>query len=505
MRDQYAGDISDLLKFAFLRALAAHDKSLGVCWYYNPEQDGRPDGRHHDYLNDPKWRDLDPVLIDALNRLPQPPTVSAIEELPIWPIVRRFYGIPVPPRSHRTAWRETMHHAMDSADIVFLDPDNGVGPPGSRHATCEEIALLRRSGRAIVLIRFPDRRGKHVEQLSTWHHMLRHETGAESLVTLRTSVQVRTALGKTVPRSRWFTIIDPDHLLIDRAQAFASKLDQIGKCRISVDLAKENMSILSETPRDAILRLMGLLEKALATRTSRGTFREQLEANRAVFSDVSGISQARSVRNRIAHGELVPDPQARQAKAALDQALSEVLRPQPRPQIAAKPDHQQAPREASMAAAAPARARSIPQCTWVYFATDSAEDFAATKRIVTALGLIVRTVYNSRDIAVANTKQLRVGDSILLVHGGGDRGLSYRPMLACEVVAPSQPIPGFNGLSFADDRQARQLENSRYPQDSHFRRYTGISVKTLAELDDIAIPIPRPRNQNAIRRWDEIF
>jgi hypothetical protein len=42
MRDQYACDISDLLKFAFLRALAAHDRSLAVCWYYNPDHDGRP-------------------------------------------------------------------------------------------------------------------------------------------------------------------------------------------------------------------------------------------------------------------------------------------------------------------------------------------------------------------------------------------------------------------------------------------------------------------------------
>ena len=33
MRDQYAGDISDVLKFAFLRTLAGQDKTLGVAWY----------------------------------------------------------------------------------------------------------------------------------------------------------------------------------------------------------------------------------------------------------------------------------------------------------------------------------------------------------------------------------------------------------------------------------------------------------------------------------------
>ena len=506
MRDQYAGDVSDLLKFALLRALAAHDRSLGVCWYYNPDHDGRPDGRHRDYLNDLKWRGLDPVLIDVLHRLPYPTAVSAIETLPIWPAATWFHRFPVPRPKQRTEWREKMRRDMERADIVFLDPDNGIGPPGPRHATCEEIALLRRPGRAIVLISFSGRQAKHVEQLSTWHRMLRHKTDGASIVTLRTSVQVRTALGRAVPRSRWFTVIDPDQVLIARACAFASKLDQIGKCSTSIDFAKENMSILSETPRDAILRLMGLLEKALATRTSRGIFREQLEANRAVFSDVSGISQARSVRNRIAHGELVPELQALQARAVLDQALSEVLRPQPEPHaIASRATYRESPRQGTMAAAAPVRARSIPRCTWVYFATDSAEDFAATKRIVTELGIIVRTVYNSAGIAIANTKQIRVGDSILLVHGGGDRGLAYRPMFSCEVIASEHPIPGFNGFSFVENRHIPQLQKSTYPRDPHFERYTGIAIRPLVDLDDSDTPIPRPRGNNAIRKWDEVF
>lgn len=34
MRDQYAGDVSDFLKFAFLRALAGEDRILGIAWYY---------------------------------------------------------------------------------------------------------------------------------------------------------------------------------------------------------------------------------------------------------------------------------------------------------------------------------------------------------------------------------------------------------------------------------------------------------------------------------------
>jgi hypothetical protein len=44
MRDQYAGDVSDVLKFAFLRALVGTDRRLGIAWYYVPGDDGRADG-----------------------------------------------------------------------------------------------------------------------------------------------------------------------------------------------------------------------------------------------------------------------------------------------------------------------------------------------------------------------------------------------------------------------------------------------------------------------------
>ena len=49
----------------------------------------------------------------------------------------------------------------------------------------------------------------------------RTETHAENIVTLRTSVSVPTATGHYVPRLRWFTLIDADTVLTDRAKAFA--------------------------------------------------------------------------------------------------------------------------------------------------------------------------------------------------------------------------------------------------------------------------------------------
>jgi integrase len=65
MRDQYAGDISDLLKFAFLRAIAGDDKAIGVGWYYNSTHDGLQDGRHREYCGEKKWESLDRALLTA--------------------------------------------------------------------------------------------------------------------------------------------------------------------------------------------------------------------------------------------------------------------------------------------------------------------------------------------------------------------------------------------------------------------------------------------------------
>ena len=39
MRDQYAGNVSDVLKFAFLRSLRGADRALGIASYYAPGDD----------------------------------------------------------------------------------------------------------------------------------------------------------------------------------------------------------------------------------------------------------------------------------------------------------------------------------------------------------------------------------------------------------------------------------------------------------------------------------
>jgi len=122
MRDPYAGDLSDLLKLAFLRALAAHDRTIGVGWYYNPEHDGRyQDGRHREYCDEPKWKALDSALFSALIELRELPdrSVKALEGLPIWPLKTRFHRIPIPSRENRRLWAVDMKDACEKPTSSF--------------------------------------------------------------------------------------------------------------------------------------------------------------------------------------------------------------------------------------------------------------------------------------------------------------------------------------------------------------------------------------------------
>jgi hypothetical protein len=52
------GDVRDILKFALLRAQASADKTLGIASYYARGDDGRADGRHLEWRDEPAFHGL---------------------------------------------------------------------------------------------------------------------------------------------------------------------------------------------------------------------------------------------------------------------------------------------------------------------------------------------------------------------------------------------------------------------------------------------------------------
>lgn len=238
MRDQYAGDVSDFLKFAFLRALVGHDRTLGVAWYYVADHDGGPDGSHLEWRDEPAWQRLDPVVHASLTGLPER-SVAALERAAMWPQGTLFHREPMPKLPQRNEWALNKRAALNGAGIVFLDPDVGLGKESAKHATFPEIRLLRRPERAIVFITFPGRNKPHDALVHELHERLRAEADASTAITFRTSVSVPAASGSSsvVPRLRWLTLVDPDAELIARTQRFADALALAPHVRARLDIA----------------------------------------------------------------------------------------------------------------------------------------------------------------------------------------------------------------------------------------------------------------------------
>ncbi|MES3027650.1 MAG: hypothetical protein V4820_07350 [Pseudomonadota bacterium] len=225
MRDQYAGDVSDYLKYAFLRAMVEPGTSLGMAWYYLSGHDGRADGRHEEYLTNPLWAALDPDLFRALKSRTGR-SVGELEGMEFWPAGTSFHRESVPVARARVPWAEAMIASLQDVDAVFADPDNGVSREGvvsRKSATISEIRALAADGRTLYLIRFPHRQASHDDQLRSYHEVF----GDFRPATLRTCVRVLNRNGSSSPRIRWFSVLNGDATSRERLARFSARVSAI--------------------------------------------------------------------------------------------------------------------------------------------------------------------------------------------------------------------------------------------------------------------------------------
>jgi len=198
MKNQYFGDINDYRKYGLLRSLlGAGEMALLVAWMLTPDDGGR-DGMLRSYLQAPgKWRRYDPELFDGLARMLRSaasPSVSLMERSALLPGTR-YYGAMVPDgRPERAVWRRGLLHAAAAADLVFLDPDNGIEvpskPPGRKgsckYVTWREVELLWDAGCSLLVYQHfrRERRDAFASRLLS---ELRQRTGARFAEAFRTA------------------------------------------------------------------------------------------------------------------------------------------------------------------------------------------------------------------------------------------------------------------------------------------------------------------------------
>ena len=169
MQDRYAGDIGDSGKIGLLRALQKQGFKVGVNWYKTapPDSEKKSDGTYKQQDGRYKTGDIpeelkkcDPALTQKLAKIAEDEahrSIAALERAKLVPDAA-YYHEPISV-ARRNEWHQKALQTLSGADLVFLDPDNGllvdsVGPGSARsvkYAFYDEVADYIKAGKSVVI------------------------------------------------------------------------------------------------------------------------------------------------------------------------------------------------------------------------------------------------------------------------------------------------------------------------------------------------------------------
>lgn len=188
MQNRYVCDLSDFAKYGLLRRLIRPDPrtdnadfKLSVVWYFHPDERHGPDGNrvnrdgrntaylhptaenrlHYGNCDLPLWNKLRCLLTEEKRCL------HCVERSGILPPSTKFFGTMLHFPAHMTTdtrratrqeWINAALTRVRDTDIVYLDPDTGIGPdekkflkPGLKYAYLSDIQEFWCKGKSIVV------------------------------------------------------------------------------------------------------------------------------------------------------------------------------------------------------------------------------------------------------------------------------------------------------------------------------------------------------------------
>lgn len=158
--------------------------------------DGREDGKFVAYLTQPdRWRPFDPSLFDLLaTALPAERRVSVIANSGLLGDSLFVDAVVPDNKPARTASFAKVQEKLRSAELVFVDPDNGLEIPScplgrrgsSKYVLSRELAELFGCGKSLLVYQHfrREERSAFVRRMST---SLRSATGAREVTCFQTS------------------------------------------------------------------------------------------------------------------------------------------------------------------------------------------------------------------------------------------------------------------------------------------------------------------------------
>ena len=245
MQNRYVGDIGDFGKYGLLRYLCGtrgmpstgRPLRLAMVWCLYPDEDHNSDGKYVGYLtesaaNNSGFRSCDPELYEALRKIVVSGSrcVDSIGEGGTLPEDTIYYDRVLHyPKGSTRLWRTRMHAEWiggalaetADADIVFVDPDNGIASKplhwrmhASKHTFVEDFREYFRRGQSLVIYHHLSRQGKAVEQIRSVAALLQTEVGL---------AKVPWALWYHRGSARCYFILPQD----EHAHALQSRLDRL--------------------------------------------------------------------------------------------------------------------------------------------------------------------------------------------------------------------------------------------------------------------------------------
>ena len=245
MQDRYAGDVGDFGKYALLKKLCIGDGrgwpelALGVLWYVpwcrctDAEPGASKDGKHIGYLQPPKCQKFRQCAPDLWGKMRQvvygDRSIAAVEQSGALPAGTKYYSEPLFCERHgshsakkerRRTWLKAGRDAVKSADLVFVDPDNGFQP--------KKVKPHHKRGQKYVYYCALDAHVGSGHSLVVYHHLGRHKPHDVQIGNLLDILSERFNLKQSLFTLRYrrgtsrayFVLPNPRHseLLADRAQ-----------------------------------------------------------------------------------------------------------------------------------------------------------------------------------------------------------------------------------------------------------------------------------------------
>ncbi|MFN4007352.1 MAG: hypothetical protein ACK4HE_07560 [Chitinophagaceae bacterium] len=179
MKNQYFGDVGDFGKFGLLKHMISPALRVGINWYLT-KNDSKSDGRHVEYLYKSEFQQTDPELCSFLHHCIEN-DLRNVEALSLFaPManmttynaildVSDYKALSPEGRakriSKRAQWFQESLQKLESCELIFCDPDNGIAPSSVKntqsdsvkYVLVEEIKTMLQNGHSLVIYNHRDR------------------------------------------------------------------------------------------------------------------------------------------------------------------------------------------------------------------------------------------------------------------------------------------------------------------------------------------------------------